>query len=151
MPSSPSSEHPNPFGSPTLSEEPAVPLGLTFSFPVEQTALNAGKILTWTKGFSAKNAIGNDVVQLLQDAFDRKHLHVKCVALVNDVRVFSVIFAPSTDFHRLLEPCSPARTPVEVASSVSSSISPVANRCVVIDVPCYYREYLWYWYQRRIC
>ena len=85
VPSSPSSEQPNPFATPTLPEETAVPLGLTFSFPVEQTALNRGKILTWTKGFSAKNAIGNDVVQLLQDAFNRKHLHVKCVALVNDV------------------------------------------------------------------
>ncbi|KAI0721984.1 hexokinase-domain-containing protein [Cerioporus squamosus] len=84
VPSSPSSEQPNPFASPSLSEDPAVPLGLTFSFPVEQTALNQGKILTWTKGFAAKNAIGNDVVKLLQDAFDRKHLHVKCVALVND-------------------------------------------------------------------
>ena len=63
----------------------ALPLGITFSFPVEQTALNEGKILTWTKGFSAKNAVGNDVVKLLQDAFDRKHLHVRCVALVNDV------------------------------------------------------------------
>lgn len=79
------SEPDNPFASPAVPEEPAVPLGLTFSFPVEQTALNRGKILTWTKGFSAKNAVGNDVVQLLQDAFDRKHLHVKCVALVNDV------------------------------------------------------------------
>ncbi|KAF8631138.1 hypothetical protein AX15_002484 [Amanita polypyramis BW_CC] len=59
-------------------------LGLTFSFPVEQTALDSGKILTWTKGFSAKNAIGNDVVKLLQDAFDRNHMPVKCVALVND-------------------------------------------------------------------
>jgi len=61
-----------------------VPLGLTFSFPVEQTALGSGTILTWTKGFSAKNAIGHDVVKLLQDAFDRKHMGVKCVALVND-------------------------------------------------------------------
>jgi hexokinase len=61
-----------------------VHLGLTFSFPVEQTALGSGKILTWTKGFSAKNAIGNDVVKLLQDAFDRKRMNVKCVALVND-------------------------------------------------------------------
>ena len=65
--------------------DPAIPLGLTFSFPVEQTALNEGKILTWTKGFAAKNAVGNDVVKLLQDAFNRKHLHVRCVALVNDV------------------------------------------------------------------
>ncbi|KAI0662933.1 hexokinase [Cubamyces menziesii] len=87
VPSSPSTEQANPFMSPSLSDltpEPAVPLGLTFSFPVEQTALNRGKILTWTKGFSAKNAVGNDVVQLLQDAFNRKHLHVRCVALVND-------------------------------------------------------------------
>ncbi|KAH9938737.1 uncharacterized protein B0H18DRAFT_968533 [Fomitopsis serialis] len=80
-PISPSHDIANPFD--TISA-PAVPLGLTFSFPVEQTALNQGKILTWTKGFSAKNAVGNDVVRLLQDAFDRKHLHVRCVALVND-------------------------------------------------------------------
>ncbi|KAI0685988.1 hexokinase [Cytidiella melzeri] len=87
---SPTTAAQNPFaGSSAIDEinpdvDPALPLGLTFSFPVEQTALNQGKILTWTKGFSAKNAIGNDVVQLLQDAFNRKHLHVRCVALVND-------------------------------------------------------------------
>ncbi|KAJ7937401.1 hypothetical protein B0H13DRAFT_2425519 [Mycena leptocephala] len=71
----------SPSGGPTPD---VVHLGLTFSFPVEQTALDSGKILTWTKGFAAKHAIGNDVVKLLQDAFDRKHMHVKCVALVND-------------------------------------------------------------------
>ncbi|KAI0314206.1 hexokinase-domain-containing protein [Amylostereum chailletii] len=65
-------------------DPPALPLGLTFSFPVEQTALDQGYLLTWTKGFAAKNAIGKDIVRLLQDAFDKKHLHVKCVALVND-------------------------------------------------------------------
>lgn len=62
----------------------SVYLGFTFSFPVEQTALDKGKILTWTKGFSARNAVGHDVVELLQNAFDRKRMHVKCVALVND-------------------------------------------------------------------
>jgi hypothetical protein len=36
--------------------------------------------------------VGNDVVQLLQDAFDRKHMHVKCIALVNDVRRFFWLF-----------------------------------------------------------
>ncbi|EGO01565.1 hypothetical protein SERLA73DRAFT_50110 [Serpula lacrymans var. lacrymans S7.3] len=65
-------------------DSPAVPLGLTFSFPVEQMALDSGILLTWTKGFSAKNAIGKDIVKLLQNAFDRKHMHVNCVALVND-------------------------------------------------------------------
>ncbi|EKM59569.1 uncharacterized protein PHACADRAFT_250162 [Phanerochaete carnosa HHB-10118-sp] len=87
---SPTTASSNPFaGSSAIDEidpevDPALPLGLTFSFPVEQTALNEGKVLTWTKGFSAKNAVGNDVVKLLQDAFNRKHLHVRCVALVND-------------------------------------------------------------------
>ncbi|KAK7696561.1 hypothetical protein QCA50_001219 [Cerrena zonata] len=92
LPPSPTDAPADPFASsnslellePTTDLNPALPLGITFSFPVEQTALNEGKILTWTKGFSARNAVGNDVVKLLQDAFDRKHLHVRCVALVND-------------------------------------------------------------------
>lgn len=46
-------------------------------------------------GFSAKNAKGNDIVKLLQDAFNRKHLHVKCVALVNDVREIMVMVSIS--------------------------------------------------------
>ncbi|KAJ7229008.1 hypothetical protein GGX14DRAFT_616384, partial [Mycena pura] len=82
--SHPPSDEPASKQNPLDPTPDVVHLGLTFSFPVEQTALNSGKILTWTKGFSAKHAIGNDVVKLLQDAFDRKHMHVKCVALVND-------------------------------------------------------------------
>ena len=79
-----------PPGNASLANLPdVIYLGLTFSFPVEQTALGSGKILTWTKGFAAKNAIGHDVVKLLQDAFDRKHMRVKCVALVNDVCALS--------------------------------------------------------------
>lgn len=73
-----------------IGDDEALHLGLTFSFPVEQTALDRGVLLTWTKGFSAKNAIGHDVVKLLQDAFDRKHIHVKCSALVNDVWISSL-------------------------------------------------------------
>lgn len=61
-------------------------LGFTFSFPVDQSAIDSGKLLTWTKGFNVKNVVGQDVVKLLQDAFDRKQMNVKCVALVNDVR-----------------------------------------------------------------
>ncbi|KAL5508092.1 hypothetical protein ACEPAH_5710 [Sanghuangporus vaninii] len=67
-----------------ITDAEALHLGLTFSFPVEQTALNKGVLMTWTKGFAAKNSVGKDVVKLLQDAFDRKHMHVKCSALVND-------------------------------------------------------------------
>ncbi len=70
---------------PPIPEDEKLHLGLTFSFPVEQTALDSGILLTWTKGFAAKNAIGHDVVGLLQSAFDRRGVCVKCVALVNDV------------------------------------------------------------------
>nr|ANA96268.1 hexokinase [Auricularia auricula-judae] len=69
---------------PTGNTDEDLNLGFTFSFPVEQTALASGKLLTWTKGFSAKNAIDQDVGKLLQDAFDRRNMHVKCVAIVND-------------------------------------------------------------------
>jgi len=59
-------------------------LGFTFSFPVEQTALDKGTLINWTKGFTAHGAAGKDVVQLLQDALDRKKVPVRCSALVND-------------------------------------------------------------------
>lgn len=68
-----------------VSDDECRHLGMTFSFPVEQTALGAGRLLTWTKGFSATGAIGEDVVQLLQDSLDKKKVACKCVALVNDV------------------------------------------------------------------
>ncbi|GAA5935323.1 hypothetical protein JCM3775_006239 [Rhodotorula graminis] len=68
----------------SASEDEKLHLGFTFSFPVQQTAIAAGTLMSWTKGFECKNAIGKDVVQLLQDALDRKHIHVRCSALVND-------------------------------------------------------------------
>ncbi|GAA5987789.1 hypothetical protein JCM11641_004930 [Rhodosporidiobolus odoratus] len=66
------------------TEDEKLHLGFTFSFPVLQTALAEGTLIGWTKGFECKNAIGKDVVQLLQDALDRKHIHVRTSALVND-------------------------------------------------------------------
>jgi len=50
-------------------------LGFTFSFPVHQTGIAKGKLLTWTKGFSASNVEGQDVVRLLSDAIKRKVCH----------------------------------------------------------------------------
>ena len=69
----------------SVPQEETLHLGLTFSFPVEQTALGAGRLLTWTKGFSATGAVGNDIVQLFQNALDKKGVDCRCVALVNDV------------------------------------------------------------------
>lgn len=59
-------------------------LGFTFSFPVQQIRLDAGKLIAWTKGFTTTGVAGKDVVQLLQGAFNKAGLRLSIVALVND-------------------------------------------------------------------
>jgi len=55
-------------------------VGFCFSFAVEQSALNSGKLLVWTKGFNVDGVIGKDVVQLLSGEhvqhpdFQQRHL-----------------------------------------------------------------------------
>ncbi|KAG2207749.1 hypothetical protein INT47_011869 [Mucor saturninus] len=62
----------------------SIQLGFTFSFAVNQTDINRGTLMHWTKGFNCTNAIHKDVVVLLQDAFLRKNVQVHVAALVND-------------------------------------------------------------------
>ncbi|KAH7358342.1 glucokinase [Plectosphaerella cucumerina] len=59
-------------------------LGFTFSFPVQQLAINKGNLIRWTKGFDIPDAIGKDVCALLQTEIDKLHLPVRVAALVND-------------------------------------------------------------------
>ncbi|XP_062957835.1 hexokinase-1 [Cynocephalus volans] len=64
---------------------PRMPLGFTFSFPCKQTSLDAGILVTWTKGFKATDCVGNDVVTLLRDAVKRREeFDLDVVAVVND-------------------------------------------------------------------
>lgn len=58
-------------------------LGLTFSFPVYQKAVNSWILLHWTKGFDIPSATGQDVCGLLQHQIDLPKLPVKVTALVN--------------------------------------------------------------------
>jgi hexokinase len=39
--------------------------GFCFSFAMEQQALNSGKLLAWSKGFTVEGVLGEDVVALL--------------------------------------------------------------------------------------
>lgn len=59
-------------------------LGFTFSFPVQQLAINKGLLIRWTKGFDINDAVGKDVCALLQIEIDKLQLPVKVAALVND-------------------------------------------------------------------
>ena len=56
-------------------------LGFTFSFAVNQTDINRGTLMHWTKGFNCSGAINKDVVVLLQDSFLRKNIHVHIAAV----------------------------------------------------------------------
>ena len=47
-------------------------IGFCFSFPVEQTSVDSGKLLRWTKGYTNPGAVGNDPAKLLSDAFKRR-------------------------------------------------------------------------------
>ncbi|KAJ2760736.1 hypothetical protein H4S06_001580 [Coemansia sp. BCRC 34490] len=61
-----------------------IQMGFTFSYPVDQTSINSGTLIQWTKGLNVPGCVGRDVVRLLQDALLRLGLRVKVVALVND-------------------------------------------------------------------
>ncbi|MFA5147057.1 MAG: PfkB family carbohydrate kinase [Candidatus Omnitrophota bacterium] len=62
-----------------------IKLGLTWSFPVEQTGAASGIHKEWTKGWTTSGVVGNDVVKLLEAGLDRKAPgSVKVAALCND-------------------------------------------------------------------
>ena len=59
-------------------------LGFTFSFPVQQSGINKGTLIRWTKGFDIHDTVGKDVCALLQKEIDNLGLPVRVAALVND-------------------------------------------------------------------
>ncbi|KAI8319820.1 hypothetical protein GQ54DRAFT_278857 [Martensiomyces pterosporus] len=61
-----------------------IPCGYTFSFPIFQTGISSGNLSMWNKGFTVPNSVGRDVVNLTQSAFQRHHIPVEVVAILND-------------------------------------------------------------------
>lgn len=49
-------------------ETEILPLGFTFSFPLQQLGLRKGLLERWTKGFSCSGVVGQDVVSMLENA-----------------------------------------------------------------------------------
>lgn len=50
-----------------------LPAGFTLSFPCENTAIDKGTLLSWTKCFKATDCEGHDVVTMLREAIKRLH------------------------------------------------------------------------------
>lgn len=62
-----------------------VPLGLTWSFPIEQTSHRSGKMQGMGKGFqSAQDTLGQDLGDLLHTACAKRGLKIRVDAIVND-------------------------------------------------------------------
>lgn len=62
-----------------------LPLGFTFSFPCQQEGLTSARLVKWTKGFKCGGVEGEDVVQLLREAVERRgDIDIDIVAIVND-------------------------------------------------------------------
>ncbi|KAF0907010.1 hypothetical protein E2562_014631 [Oryza meyeriana var. granulata] len=59
-------------------------IGFTFSFPVNQTSIDSGILIKWTKGFAVSGTAGKDVVACLNAAMERQGLDMRVSALVND-------------------------------------------------------------------
>lgn len=71
----------------SYGRDPSQPLsmGLSWSFPVEQTAVNTGLVIHMGKGFRCSNGtVGQEVGGLIVDACSRRRLHVHMDAIVND-------------------------------------------------------------------
>lgn len=62
-----------------------VPMGLAWSFPVEQTSHRGGKIQGMGKGFAChEDTLGKDLGELLESACTRRNLRVRVDAILND-------------------------------------------------------------------
>ena len=62
-----------------------LPLGFTFSFPLIQEGLAVGRLAQWTKGFKCSSVEGNDVVDLLKQAIERRgDISIDVLAILND-------------------------------------------------------------------
>ncbi|KAF9473384.1 actin-like ATPase domain-containing protein [Pholiota conissans] len=63
---------------------PRTPVGLSFPFPVERMDLDKAKLVAWGKAINLQDGPGRNVQDLLQEAFDRKNINLKCGAITND-------------------------------------------------------------------
>lgn len=68
-----------------LKDECNYPLGFTFSFPMRQSGLDSGVLVTWTKSFNCPSVVGQDAVLLLRKSLTKyNRTNIDIVAILND-------------------------------------------------------------------
>ncbi|KAI9257351.1 hypothetical protein BDA99DRAFT_441309 [Phascolomyces articulosus] len=63
---------------------PPLAMGVSWSFPLDQTGISKGTILRMGKGFTLEGIDGEDLATLFLQAFQRKNIRVIVTAIVND-------------------------------------------------------------------
>lgn len=72
-------------GHTTEPTQQPMPLGLTWSFPIEQTSSRSGKIQSMGKGFCGhQDTVGQDLGEVLTEACKRRKINVRVDAIIND-------------------------------------------------------------------
>lgn len=70
-----------------------LPLGFTFSFPMQQHSLSSATLAAWAKSFNLPTVIGADVVEMLRESLHKLgHNHIEVVAILNDTTAALVNF-----------------------------------------------------------
>lgn len=63
----------------------ALPIGLSWSFPIDQTSVSSGLVIHMGKGFHCSNGtVGQELGQLLIESCRKRSLNVEMAAIVND-------------------------------------------------------------------
>ncbi|KAI9741564.1 MAG: hypothetical protein M1818_004370 [Claussenomyces sp. TS43310] len=90
----------------TTGSQTVLSMGLSWSFPIEQTSLRSGLIQGMGKGFlAAQGLLGHDLGDVIQQACERHDLKVELKAIVNDGAATLLTKAytdPSTRFGLIL-------------------------------------------------
>ncbi|KAI6305705.1 hypothetical protein MCOR34_008412 [Pyricularia oryzae] len=67
------------------SPQAPIPMGLAWSFPIEQTSLKGGLLQNMGKGFlAADGLLGQDLGEIVKQACSGHNLHVEVAAIIND-------------------------------------------------------------------
>ncbi|KAL8955108.1 MAG: hypothetical protein Q9193_006908 [Seirophora villosa] len=61
-----------------------LPMGIAWSFPIDQTSIRSGNIIGMGKGFHCSIYKGHDLGDLITQACQRAHLNIRLDAIVND-------------------------------------------------------------------
>lgn len=68
----------------TTDLEHRLPLGFTFSYPMEQDKIDHGLLVRWTKGFGNPNTEGMDVATMFRASLKKFNIPIRLVSLIND-------------------------------------------------------------------